>query len=221
MMIRYHMHENLDLLRAVEKLLLRDNLADATALARAIAESPDEPGLGKLGTQATKVRELAADLARAPSVDEACRRVARMAVACASCHTATGVTPELSTVSVLPADKPTLDARMARHVWATDHLWAGIIGGGDEPWTKGLDVLAATPLPFRVTLDDRAGLASQLQALAVTARKRVGKDDLTERGRVYGEILAVCTSCHASPTRGAVIRRDAPRAPAPAPARTH
>ncbi len=196
MMVRFHMHENFDLLRAIEKLLLRGKREEATALARAIAEAPDEPSLGELEVHAIRVRDLAASLGRAPSIDEACAREARLAVACAGCHTATGIVPAMSSVPTLPPDKPTIEARMARHVWATDRLWEAAVGGGDEPWVKGLEVLAAAPLPFRASMEDRAGLAKQLQRLASGALKRKTTDTLNERGRAYGEILTVCATCH-------------------------
>ena len=199
MMVRFHMHENFDLLRAIEKLLIRGKLADATALARSIAEAPDEPGLGAWSPSATRVRELAAALARAPTVEEGCQRAARLAVACASCHAEAGVVPALSTVPAVPPDKPTIEARMARHLWATDRLWEATVGGGDEPWIKGLDVLATSPFPFRDSGDDRVRLARRLQVLADGARKRKPIDSAAERGRAYGEILTVCATCHTTP----------------------
>ncbi|CAN5894006.1 hypothetical protein BH11MYX3_BH11MYX3_12110 [soil metagenome] len=199
MMVRFHMHENFDLLRAVEKLLLRGRLADATSLARAIAEAPDEPGLGTWAVQATKVRDLAAALGRAPNLDEACKREARLAVACAGCHADVGLAAELTAVPVLPPDKPQIAVRMARHLWATDRLWEAIVMGGNDPWKQGLDVLAATPLPFDTGTYGRSGFAKQLQQLATGARKQSSKDDLPARGRVYGEMLTVCVGCHTAP----------------------
>ncbi len=200
MIVRFHMHENFDLLRAIEKLLLRARLEDAKALAQAISEAPDEPGLGALAPHAIRVRDLAANLARSPTIDEACRREARLAVACAGCHVETGVMPAFSLPPSSPPDRDSIEARMARHLWATDRLWEAVVGGGTDPWISGLDVLSATPFPFRAALDDRARLAKQLQTLAGTARKRSSKDDLAERGRVYGQILTICATCHTSPT---------------------
>jgi mono/diheme cytochrome c family protein len=196
MMVRFHMHENFDLLRAIEKLLIRGKLDDAKAFARAIAQAPDEPGLGPFTKHATRVRDLAAALAEAPNLDEGCHREARLAVACAGCHADAGVVPELSKPPALPPDAASVEARMARHLWATDRLWEASIGGGDEPWTTGLDVLAATPLPFRDAMGTRAKLARQLQQLADGARKRKRTDTVTDRGRAYGDILSVCASCH-------------------------
>jgi hypothetical protein len=63
MLVRFHMHQSYDLVRAIEKLLVRGNLDDARAFARAIAEAPDEPGLGAWARHAAVVRERAAALA--------------------------------------------------------------------------------------------------------------------------------------------------------------
>ena len=196
-MVRFHMHENLDLVRAIEKLLIRGKLDEATALARAIAAAPDEPNLGPWTEHATRVRDLAAALGRAPNTDEALRRETRLAAACAGCHLDTGVAPMLSATSAPPPDKPAIESRMARHQWATDRLWEAMIGGSDDPWKQGLDVLAATPLPFGAPSDPRAKLARRLQQLADTERKRK-TTDLADRGRAYGELLIVCATCHAT-----------------------
>jgi cytochrome c553 len=197
MMVRFHMHESYDLLRSIQRLLIRGRLSDATMFARAIAEAPDEPGMTVFAKPVLEVRRAAAALATSPSVDEACRRVAKLAVACADCHVQASVVPEFSAPGKAPPDAPNVTARMTRHLWATDRLWEATLGGGDDPWRAGLDVLAATPLPFAVAPGDRAGLARRLQQAADTARKRTTTTDDTERARIYGEILTVCAACHA------------------------
>jgi hypothetical protein len=123
MIVRFHMHENFDLLRTIEKLLVRGRLDEARSLARAIAEAPDEPGLGPWAKQAMVVRDRAAALANAKDSAEACRLEARLAEACASCHAEAGVIPEFRSAKRVPPDQPTIEARMARHLWATDRLW--------------------------------------------------------------------------------------------------
>lgn len=195
---RYHMHANLDSLHAIERLLVRNSLDAARILARSIAEAPDEPDLGPWAVQAAEVRKRAAALAAAPGIDEACRREARVAAACAGCHVDTRVQPAFKS-SAPPADEPTIEARMARHRWATARLWEGVVGGADEPWRAGLDVLAATPLPFRAFNSERAGLAKELQRLAAQAKQQMAGDSIDERARRYGEMLVTCAACHASP----------------------
>ena len=96
-----------------------------------------------------------------------------------------------------PPDQPTLEARMLRHRWATERLWEGIVGGSDDAYRAGLDVLAVTPLPFK-QVSEQAGLARQLQRAAEQARKTMAKDDVDERARRYGEMLVTCAACHAT-----------------------
>jgi cytochrome c553 len=197
MVVRYHMHENFGLLRAIEKLLVRGKLDEAKAFARAIAEAPDEPGFSPFGKRATEVRERAAALAAAPTVDEGCRREAQLAAACASCHVEAGVIPEFDDPPHLPADDATVPGRMARHLWATDRLWEGVVGDSDQSWRAGLDVLAATPPPWTKADHDREAFARQLQRLATQARRTQATGHLGDKSRDYGDILATCAGCHA------------------------
>ena len=198
MIVRFHMHENFDLLRAVEKLLIRGQLDEVRGFARAIASAPEEPGLGAWTRYAAQVRDRAQALATARGVDDACHRAAQLADACAGCHVAAGATPEFGSPGRIPPDQPTLDARMARHLWATDRLWEGIVGGADDAWRAGLDVLAAAPLRAPELSGERAAFGRKLQRLAEQARARQGTEIDQDRARSYGAILMTCTGCHAT-----------------------
>jgi cytochrome c553 len=198
MIVRFHMHENFDLLRAIEKLLIRGRLEEARAFARAIADAPDEPGLGVWSPHAALVRERAAKLATARGVDEACRGAAQLANACAGCHGESGASPEFRSPGQIPPDRPTIEARMARHLWATDRLWEGIVGGADDAWRAGLDVLSTTPLPASELSGEQSTLGRKLQRIADQARSRRATDTAQDRARSYGEILVTCSGCHAA-----------------------
>jgi cytochrome c553 len=200
------MHENLGLVRAIEKLLIRGRLDDARRLARAIAEAPDEPGLGPWAPQAARVRDRAALVAAARGAKEACRREAELAEACGECHAAAGAAPVFRSTASIAADQPTIEARMARHLWATDRLWEGLVGGAEDPWREGLDVLAAAPLRAPSITGSRASFARQLQMLADRARQRRSTDAAPERARSYGEILTTCIGCHSAADPGTETR---------------
>lgn len=191
---RLHMHENFDLLRAIERLLIVGKLDEAKRFAAAIAEAPDSPAHGPWAAHVVAVRDKAAALARASTLDQAVRLEAALAGACGGCHVDTGVAPDFR-VFPAPPDKATLEARMLRHRWAADRMWEGIIGGADEPWRAGLDVLAAKPLDWGTASADRAVHAKKLQRLADQARKQKSPTVAT-RTAAYGEILATCASCH-------------------------
>jgi len=192
-LVRFHMHENFGLVRAIERLLLRGKLAEARDLARAIAIAPDEPGMTAWSAQATRVRDRAVALAAAKTIDEAFTAESKLATECASCHLASGVMPEFGSPSKPPLDRPTIEARMARHLWASERLWEGMVGMADDSWRAGLEVLAATPLPASELGEDRIVLARKLQRLAETARKAPTDQD---HAKAYAELLSTCAACH-------------------------
>ncbi len=78
----------------------------------------------------------------------------------------------------------------------------GDIGGANDSWNAGLDVLAQTPAPQSPVDADRKALARRLQDLATQACKQVAvKDDyaFATRARQYGEILVACAARHTAP----------------------
>ncbi len=190
---RLHMHENFDLLRAIERLLIVGQLDEAKRFATAISEAPDAPAHGPWAAHVVAVRDGAAALARATTLEQAVRLEAKLAGACAGCHVETGVAPDFRVFPV-PPDKASVEARMLRHRWAADRMWEGIVGGADEPWRAGLDVLAAAPLDWPGS-PDRAAHARTLQRLADQARKQKSATVET-RTTAYGEMLVTCASCH-------------------------
>jgi cytochrome c553 len=193
MMVRFHMHQNFDLVRAIERLLIRGKLEDARIFATAISIAPDEPAHGPWIAQTIVVRDRAAAVARATDGRDALRKVAALGAACGNCHGEHAVKLGIDRVPRLPPDQPTLDARMARHRWAADRLWEAVIGNVDEAWREGLDVLASTPLEDQ----DRKGFAQQLKRQADQAR-RPSPGVLVDRATQYGEILVTCAGCHAA-----------------------
>jgi len=178
MLVRFHMHENFGLVRAIDHLLVRGKLAEARDLARGLAAAPDEPGMASNAT----------------TTEAALRALTKVGAACATCHAASGTLPDLGTPPAAPPDHATVDARMARHRWATDRLWEGVMGLSDDAWTAGLDVLVATPLPGTELGAARQPFARTLQRDA--RRARTAKS--SERAATYGDLLVTCAGCHAT-----------------------
>ncbi|HET9990996.1 MAG TPA: hypothetical protein VFQ65_20835 [Kofleriaceae bacterium] len=197
---RFHMRAKLYDVRRIELALLRDKLVEAKILARAVVTAPDEPALAEWAPMMARVREQAQAVATANSGDEALRHLPHLAAACAECHVATGNWPAVENAPAAPADGPVV-LRMARHQWATDRMWDGMIGGREDAWHVGLVVLAATPAPFAIVDGDEVALAKQLQSLATAALRDRSADSLDTRVRIYGELLVTCAACHETNTR--------------------
>ncbi len=198
--VRFHMARHFDDLHTIEQDVVAGDLDDAKALGFGVAQPAIDPGMAPWERESKQVTDAAMALANAPSLDEACRRAARVAVACANCHLHAGKLPTLAPPPPLPRDQPGVDARMARHQWAVDRLWEGMVMPSDAQWRRGLEVLAETPLPFSaVTQHDAQALADRLQALAREQLATSGDALLDTRAAAYGEMLVTCTGCHATP----------------------
>ena len=193
---RYHMRMHFDDLRMVEQLLVAGKLAEGRTLAYLLARPTADAGLASWDEQSRRVTAAARELTRAPNGNEALRRLARVAVECAACHVAARSTPAFASPP-RPADRPTREARMARHAWAADRLWEAVLGADDARWSSGLVVLAGAPLPAAV-LSDGARFGSNLQAYARTQLATRGSTPPEARGIAYGEILVLCAGCHAA-----------------------
>jgi cytochrome c553 len=194
-MVRFHMNRHFDDLQAIQRLLVSGKLAEAKSLAFMLTKPATDPGLAPWAAESASVTEAARALVAAPGVDEALRREARVAVACAYCHVHTQQAPVFAAPPTTPTDEANTASAMARHQWAVDRLWEGVVGGSDRPWRAGLEVLGATPLPYSPAAPALATRLQQLARSAMTAH-REQTETLDERGRLYGEMLVTCAACH-------------------------
>ena len=179
-LVRYHMHRHFSDLRDIERMLLAGRLDDARARAFLLTKTESDRGLDVFDQQALAVSRAAAALVAAPSIPDACRLEARVAEACAGCHV------YVPKVLPLPALPRAPDPGMARHAWAADRLWEGIVLADTRRWRAGLDVFAATS----------TGRLQDLSRGAIEALE-THQDTLTTRATTYGELLVTCASCHA------------------------
>ncbi|HSN30942.1 MAG TPA: hypothetical protein VLT45_31870 [Kofleriaceae bacterium] len=179
-LVRYHMQRHFSDLRDIERMLLAGRLDDARARAFLLTKTESDRGLDVFDQQSLAVSRAAAALVAAPSIPDACRLEAQVAAKCAGCHV---FVPK---VLPLPAVPITPDAQMARHAWAADRLWEGVVLADARRWRAGLDV-------FALTGTDR------IQQLARDAlgSLEMHQDTIETRATTYGELLVACANCHA------------------------
>jgi cytochrome c553 len=193
---KLHMRGKLGELRTAEHALVRGKLLDGKVSARAIATAPDEAELADWKRKLANVRQLANEVAEASTTEDALERLPAVAAACAECHVATGGWPKLARAPKVPPDGEGAVPRMARHQWAVDRMWDGMIGGAEDSWRAGLEVLAATPPPYSVVRGDEVALGRELQRTATTALQHRYIDSLDDRAQQYGQLLVTCAACH-------------------------
>jgi cytochrome c553 len=195
---RVRMAAHFEDLRAMQRLILGGDLDRVRERAREMVIERDDGEPATWAPYLVRMRAAAAALAQAESLLDACRAEARLARECAACHQASGAMPEFVALSP-PVDQPTLAARMARHQWAADRLWEGVVGLSDQAWRDGLGVLAAAPLPASTLSADperEARVARYARDLQRLARRALSARTPAMRSAAYGELLVVCSGCH-------------------------
>ena len=89
---------------------------------------------------------------------------------------------------------------MARHSWAADEMWIGLVWKSDARFRHAVEVWNATPLAQPHTADDKRftpevlALEDRVHDLAEQAASKM---EPNRRGALYGEMLATCSACHA------------------------
>lgn len=136
-------------------------------------------------------------VATSATVASAASGAARLANACGACHVATEAEVEFGDVQLPPEDE-TVQAAMARHRWAVERLWEGIIGPSDYAWDQGAMVFVGTPgcgELFENSLD-KPGRRQLCETVDRLGRRAHGLTDRAARVAVYGDFLATCSGCH-------------------------
>lgn len=194
-----HMQEHFSYAVALRDAVIGGDLAATEEPATWMSEHEMAGGLPEgWEPYVAEMRTAAGAAAAATELEAAASAAGMMAAQCGACHQAEGATMAVS-IGQPPAAEPGTAAHMARHQWAMQRLWEGLVTPSDAAWTAGLQVLADEPLAAGSFSDDPqlqeelAGLANRIHSLAADAG---GAADLSARGQVYGQMLATCAPCH-------------------------
>lgn len=193
--VKAHMRAHFAAVSELQRAIARGHLDQARALARWLLEHEEKPGEG-WQPFLSELRAAAREVASAPDLPTAGRLAGRLGRACSRCHEDRGAVVSF-TWTPAPDDEPTLRAQMERHQWAAARLWEGLVGPSNEMWSQGATVLAGTRLdrPATARADDATlgALVAQVRELATRAGQLSDHD---ARGKLYGELLSTCASCH-------------------------
>lgn len=200
------MHAHLGAIREIHLALIRGDLEAARDRARHLSRMSAEGELGAWERPVQFVREQALRLASTTHPRDARHLSTELATVCADCHMVHARDSRFD-VPPPPADDGSLRGSMARHQWAADAMWIGLVAPSTEIWQQGLDAIAALPLssPVFAGYENTAALELQRQrliALATRNRRLPGQGD---RARRLARIMDVCAGCHA------ITPRPAPR----------
>lgn len=128
------------------------------------------------------------------SAAQAAAATADLGVACGLCHRRFGG-PKAS-AEPAPAAAATLEARMARHVWATERLWEGLYVPSSDAWDAGARALAIEAFPPEILPGADVHARSAAGDFGKLAARAAAKKTTDERAALYAELLVTCGTCH-------------------------
>jgi hypothetical protein len=198
------MHTRLQALTIARDRLVAGDLPGAREQFQALADDA-VPSLAPEAWRAPleDLRDAAASGAEASSVAASAKAVAQGARACGACHGTMGGGPRW-VAQPLPAP----EALMARHVWASDRMWEGLIGPDPERWRVGTAALA-TEAGDSAALFSGIDLATASQASKLHSRlheladagDRAGLEP-SDQVELYAAFVGACADCHSLLKRG-------------------
>ena len=192
-----HMADHFTRVRDVEQAVIRGDLEAAQTPARWIVEHQALTNLPEGSAQyLAEMRNSASGVASTDNIGNAAIATATMVAACGNCHKAAGATPAMPDVT--PAEGAEgITGHMRQHLQAVDLMYGGLAGPSDELWTKGAQMLKASPLegsalPQELSDDVKASEA-RVHEMADRAMKAA---DTGAKVAIYGELIGGCASCH-------------------------
>jgi cytochrome c553 len=153
-----------------------------------------------------QMQAFAKAVAESQTLAEAAAAASQMGRVCGDCHEENRVAPRFLS-GTAPPEGGGPQAEMARHVWASERMWEGLVGPLDYAWTSGAEALRGGWLDPQSVVsdpDDRVRVRELVRHVYEIGTQSEMASDSNRRAELYGEFLTTCIDCHE--LTGAVIR---------------
>ena len=191
-----HMERHFDEVEAVKAAVIAGDLATAQQQAEWLASHEAVAGLpGDWEPYVAQMQAAARDAADAADIAAAGTATADMALACGACHTAVAQITAFAFMGQPEAAGVT--GHMARHGWAMDRMWKGLIGPSNEAWMEGVQGFDESPL--QGGSEQTLALGMRIHELGAQGAEAA---DPAARAAIYAEMLTTCAGCHTAAGQG-------------------
>ncbi len=194
-----HMVDHFERTEELHNALVRNDLEEAHRAAGWIAHHEEMAQIPEeLIHHEDEVRAFAREVERADQLSAANASAARMGKACGDCHLETRLSPRFVMGSAPPGGSGQA-SEMARHVWASERMWEGLLRLDPEAWESGAQALRGGWLSTQevvVQPRDKPHMRELVQRVYALADRAARATSQNERAEVYGEFLDTCTECH-------------------------
>ncbi len=194
-----HMFAHFDRAGEVHDALVRGELDRAKRAAEWIARHDEPLHISSEHPEfLTEMHGQAQALANSNFLKEASLAAAKMGQACGDCHDANEVSPRFL-IGTAPPGGSGPQAEMARHVWASERMWEGLLGPGDDAWKWGAEALRSGWLDPREIVsnpEDAAAIRALIRHVYDLGNQAETAVDSGSRAALYGDFLNTCSECH-------------------------
>jgi cytochrome c553 len=201
------MYEHFERATEVHSALVRGDMATARRAARWLATHEELSQLppGSDGLLA-EMRMYAQRVSQSSDLASAAEATSQLGRVCGDCHSTYDVDPQFFLGTAAPEGHGP-KAEMARHAWASERMWEGMVGPLDYAWVEGAKELREGWLdPQEVVSNpgDRAKVREMVRKVYEIGTRAERASEPSERAELYGSFLTTCIDCHR--LTGAVIR---------------
>jgi len=193
-----HMRDHHDRITRARDAIIRGDLEAAREPMDWLGQHDTHPGVPEEARPyILEMKGAARVAAGASTIDGVAVGLATVATICGECHARLDLGPRFEPVEMPPAEAG-VAWHMARHRWAADRMWEGMIAASDDLWVAGVGGLKEDPLREEelhggeMSEDERA-VATWLHDMATFGEQMEGS---MARSAFYGALLSKCSDCH-------------------------
>jgi len=194
-----HMFAHFDRAEELHDALVMGDLERARTSANWIATHQERRVFtGESARHQEAMRAFAEQVQSSDQLPDASQAAAQMGEACGNCHRENEVEPGFLMGTVPPRGNGA-KAEMALHIWASERMWEGLLGPGDQAWRSGSEALRSGWLDTQelvVDPDDRPQIRILIRQVYDLGEEAASASDSHHRAEIYGEFLNTCTECH-------------------------
>ncbi|MDX1570979.1 MAG: hypothetical protein R3200_10875 [Xanthomonadales bacterium] len=194
---RAEMHERFTRATLIQTAIINGNLEGARHWAKQLATiAPKEPAFADVRS---RFAALAGEIAEARTLSQAAFKTGRLANSCGACHELHGIQSFRFESSTPAPDGKTVPEAMARHIWAADRLWEGLVGRSEGSWMAGASALVKSSLePAQLENPDQETIALLAEKVRESGSEALQSARWESRAALYGRLLNTCAECHKS-----------------------
>jgi len=197
--VQAHMFAHFDRAREVHDALVGGDLDRAKESAEWIVTHQDPTGSpGSPPEYRSAMRRYAGQVSVSRDLQAAASAAAHMGQACGDCHRANEVAPRFL-IGTAPPGGSGPEAEMARHIWASERMWEGLVGPGDNAWRSGAEAIRGgwlDPQEVVSNPEDKPRIRELVRQVYDLGSQAHSTTDSEARAELYGAFLNTCNECH-------------------------